>query len=223
MDGQESATATCLARWRAGDALHFGVITAGHGVWKTDQKLTVATRDGQQNGVVVVASDLFEDHLDVTLVHLPESSTEAALLPTTPLPAVQTPLSLNETVMLLGDSTTDGLDIRIKQWGLDLNLDADALAIHLSYDLPRTDGSVVTLNNVVEAKGDTGLFVPGTSGATWATAESSNNGHPMAFTSHGSDEAGIGTHLLDAAEWLQRDSGFEDFALAWVPGQWWRV
>jgi hypothetical protein len=223
IDGTEAATATCLARWREASGVRFGVVTAGHGVWTAGKQLNIATRTGLQPGVVLSCSDLFRDKLDVTLVGFSAATiTEADLLPATPLPAVQAPLSLEETSTLIGESTTDGLEIRIKQWSGTIRA-ADALALHLSYAMPRPDGSTITLVNVVEAKGGTGMFVPGTSGATWATAKASKNGCPLAFTSHGSDDAAIGTHLRDAAQWLQRQGKLEDLALAWVPGQWWRV
>lgn len=222
-DPNGGAVASCWARWPlANGAWTLGVMTAGHGLWNAGHRLDIAVKSGTSPGRVTMSSDLGRDHMDATLVQFEDREVgEADLLPASPEANVAHPMSLDETIQAIGNSTTDGRDLRMEQWTQDSTDSASALALHLSYTINRSDGSSIVLRNVVEAKGSVDMFVPGRSGAPWASAGADPVPRPLAFTSHGDSQLGLGTHLADALRWLRQAGGLEGLEVAWVPDQWW--
>jgi hypothetical protein len=192
-------------------------------VWSAGHSVDIATKAGTTPGRVLVGSDLQADHVDVTLIAFDDATiAETDLIPPSPEANVAQPLSLDETIQAIGNSTTDGLDLLFDQWAIDEVDSGDALALHLSYTLNLANGRSVVLRNVVEGKGTVGMFVPGCSGATWASF-TDQIPRPLAFTSHGDSQLGLGTHFADSLQWLVKNGVPSRLQVAWAANQWWPV
>jgi hypothetical protein len=165
------------ASWEESGAPRVGVLTAGHGLWKSPNdvapidRVVVRCKDEDHAALVRCASHLKRDGIDVALLEL-EGATE---LPACFKSFYTGPVAVADAptlVQRLGGAD-DLLDVLVSfRHYLIAPQGLESIAYYDAYRLPVAGWGQVTMRHAIESQGEPDTFVGGTSGSGIVSSES---------------------------------------------------